>query len=65
VPVVITPQERHGELAGGLRILERQLATRGLQQVVRELAPSSLQIGELPARRSTRLETSTLASYRR
>jgi hypothetical protein len=46
-PVVITPQERRGELAGGLRILEWQLAARGLQQVVCELAPCSFQIGEL------------------
>lgn len=45
--VVITPQERRGELAGGLRVLERQLATRGHQQVVRELAASGFQIGKL------------------
>jgi hypothetical protein len=46
-PVVITPPECCGELAGGLRVLDRQLAAGGCQQVVRELAASSFQIGEL------------------
>jgi hypothetical protein len=46
-PVVITPQECCGELAGGLRVLERQLAAGGCQQVVRELSASGFQIGEL------------------
>jgi hypothetical protein len=67
-PVVITPQERCGELAGGLRILEQQLATRGLQQVVREFAASDFQIGELRRtfeRINIRAENGHLESFRR